>query len=329
MIKTLGVLEAINNPQNKEDFHKERQNYLGASDAAPACGVSVYRTQVKLYNEKLGTTTPFEGNAATRLGNVAELGILKEYIEQAAPNDAVIVYQPGRKTSELDFIACHADAMETSKSEGKWIIEIKTISDINKLEGTIEDYEQCYITYPDWFCQNQHQLFCYADEQVNGVKQVILDKKTGYITVYRMRPHPALMQKIIEKETTFWLDYVSKRQPPPPNIKEIEKPTKDVNMTSERESQARKIIELKQELKDIGKLHDSLKDEFTSSIETDIKVLKGETLKVTRIRYKGRKTLSKERILANYPEIDINKCYDFGEPYDSYRFTDLTPKEDK
>ena len=63
--------------------HAERLTGIGSSDAAVALGLNPYRAPIELWQEKLGLEVePFQGNQATKWGQLLEPAVRQEYAEQ-------------------------------------------------------------------------------------------------------------------------------------------------------------------------------------------------------------------------------------------------------
>jgi len=189
---------------------------IGASKASWVLNVSKYGNQTDLYNSIKGLVDPFTGNRETRKGNLYERGVYDEYQEEFQHPDSTSEYQPPVKISETtDFIYCHVDGLETDQDGNLWILEIKKIADIRKIESYLDDYSEIHKIMPDWYFQNLHQLYCYPDAV--GVKQIILDENTGFVSVSELIRNDEIQEnikKLITKEIKFWYDHILTAIPP-------------------------------------------------------------------------------------------------------------------
>lgn len=66
------------------DDHNERRGRLGASDIPAVLGISPWRSAYEVYLEKTGQLEPWNGNAATRTGQLLESSILDHAEEDLA-----------------------------------------------------------------------------------------------------------------------------------------------------------------------------------------------------------------------------------------------------
>lgn len=65
------------------------RKYLGASDASTLAGINPYQTPADLWRIFTGREKGFSGNYLTKWGNIQEVNILAEYIEQSTNNRTI------------------------------------------------------------------------------------------------------------------------------------------------------------------------------------------------------------------------------------------------
>jgi len=67
--------------KNKQEWLRERKNYLGGTDLAAVCGLSPYRTALDVYLDKTSDDITEETSPAMRWGNLLEDVVAKAYSE--------------------------------------------------------------------------------------------------------------------------------------------------------------------------------------------------------------------------------------------------------
>ena len=112
----------------REQWLEARRSGIGASDAASVLGLSPYKTNVQLWEEKIGKTIPSDisDNPAVAYGKAAE-EVLRELFKLHFPEYTVeydefgMVYNP-----EHSFIFATLDGSLTDANGRRGILEIKT-----------------------------------------------------------------------------------------------------------------------------------------------------------------------------------------------------------
>ena len=66
---------------NRQEWLRERKNYLGGSDLGAIAGLNPYRTALDVYLDKTSDDIREETNAAMRWGNLLEDVVAKAYSE--------------------------------------------------------------------------------------------------------------------------------------------------------------------------------------------------------------------------------------------------------
>ena len=110
---------------NAPDFHTVRLTGLGSSDAAPACGVSRFRTAFDVYQEKRGETRGAEENDAMRFGTLLEPVILDEFERRSGL--MILRKPPVARSVDHPFMLAHLDAVteQTGPAAANAVVEAK------------------------------------------------------------------------------------------------------------------------------------------------------------------------------------------------------------
>ena len=133
---------------NRTDWLKARRKGIGGSDAASVLGISPWKSNVQLWEEKTGIAEPedISDKEAVRFGKESEAAI-RRLFELDFP-------QFGMKANEPDcpFIFATLDGELTDQTGRKGILEIKTTEirrsvDWKKWNGQIPDYYYAQIVH--------------------------------------------------------------------------------------------------------------------------------------------------------------------------------------
>lgn len=140
---------------NRKEWLKARQKGIGGSDAASVLGISPWKTNVQLWEEKTGITEPedISEKEVVRFGKESEAAI-RRLFQLDFPEYQVSYDEFGMIANELDcpFIFATLDGELTDSSGRKGILEIKTAEirrfiDWKKWNGQIPDYYYAQIVH--------------------------------------------------------------------------------------------------------------------------------------------------------------------------------------
>ena len=115
--------------ENKQEWLRERKNYLGGTDLAAIAGLSPYRTALDVYLDKTSDDITCETNAAMRWGNLLEDVVAKAYSEDtgyAVEIEPNTIYHP-----EYKFLGANIDRWVGDK---EYVLECKTAGFIKAKE---------------------------------------------------------------------------------------------------------------------------------------------------------------------------------------------------
>lgn len=119
----------MNSPQNREDWLKARVNGIGASEAAAIVGMSPYKTNVELWEEKTGRRkqADISGKSYVQYGNDAE-GHLRELFALDFTQYKVGYDQFGmiRNNPDCPFAFATLDGDLTDEKNRRGVFEVKT-----------------------------------------------------------------------------------------------------------------------------------------------------------------------------------------------------------
>ena len=194
-----------------DKWREGRKHSIGASDAAAVMGISPWKTEAQLWDEKANGKTLDFNNSDTVRGHRSENHILELY-----------GIETGRKifsgerimlmSNHNPFMSCTLDGIDFTDEDNPIIIEVKSVkfSHGDWSDDKIPDY---------YFTQLLHQL------AVTGWNEAILlvrfTRNEGWESaserMYHVKREDVQNQidKLVRKEGKFWNEYVlNKRRPP-------------------------------------------------------------------------------------------------------------------
>lgn len=212
---------------NRADWLKARRNGVGASEAASVMGISRYKSNVELWQEKTGRRKPDDltENARVNYGKAAEQQ-LRRLFELDYPEYLVEYDEYGMIANLPDkpwLFATLDGALTERKTKRRGVLEIKTTELMNP--GQWSDWEN---QIPDgYFCQVCHQLlatgyeFAILKAQIKYRRDGVLTLSTRHYHLERSDENVReVMELLLEKETAFW-ECVERDVPPPLILPEI------------------------------------------------------------------------------------------------------------
>lgn len=243
---------------------EERRMGIGGSDASAVLGVNPYRAPIDVYLDKLGLALPWDGNEATRWGDLLEPVIAAEYSTrtglETARTDRVVRHPQHR------WMLGNPDRIIVGASKG---VEIKTAG-VRSLHRWGEGPEECpeeYIVQCAWY-----MAVCGCDEW--DLVALLGGQSLRIYTIKRDRELEGLM---IEAAERFWIDHVLARVPPPPDGSEsfkiylASKYPRDVrplrSATAEEEEAGEELKAKKSEAEDLDLEITGLENRIKSSME--------------------------------------------------------------
>ena len=188
--------------ENKQEWLRERKNYLGGSDLGAICGLNPYRTALDVYLDKTSDDIREETNAAMRWGNLLEDVVAKAYSEDTGYDVEIepnTIYHP-----EYSFLAANIDRWADNKRR---ILECKTASFLKAKEWGDLGTDQIPESY---LIQNAtYSAVC----NVPVVDTAVLIGGQDF-RIYTYNRNKELEEKLIKIACNFWHNHIEKRIPP-------------------------------------------------------------------------------------------------------------------
>lgn len=193
---------------SREDWLKVRKQGIGASDAAAACGISPYQSQLELWMIKTGRdqdlpkVDPSDMTSPMYWGNVLEPIVAEHYSRKTGNKvrriNAVLQHPDSDKSwmlANLDYTVVGNDEVQ--------ILECKTAGEFGSRlwRDGVPEYIQCQV---------QHQL-AVTGKQSADVSVLLCGQD---LQVFRIDRDEEVISRLIELERQFW-HYVETDTPPP------------------------------------------------------------------------------------------------------------------
>lgn len=191
---------------NKQEWLRERKNYLGGTDLAAICGLNPYRTALDVYLDKTSNDISEDTNAAMRWGTLLEDVIAKEYAQitgydvEIEPNT---IHHP-----EYKFLGANIYRwVDRWVNNGTHILECKTAGFTKAKEWGDSGTDQIPESY---LIQVAH----YA--AISGANKIDIAVLIGGqdFRIYTYNKNKDLEDKIIKIGVNFWNNHIEKRIPP-------------------------------------------------------------------------------------------------------------------
>ena len=185
-----------------EQWHKDRLNGLGGSDASIVLGINPWKSRLELWNTKVNKiidSNP-EDNLIFEIGHLLEPMIAKYYSKITSRQ---LETRPQKVHPEYPFIMGNIDReIVKSERETPGILEIKT-------KGAFINWENDTIP-PYYISQLQHYLSVY---NYKWGSFAILDLQTRTITYTDIERDDVFIENLINEEKKFW-KLVQDKTPP-------------------------------------------------------------------------------------------------------------------
>ena len=191
-------MKSINkNEMTHQEWLDIRSKSIGSSDAGVVVGANPWKTIVDLYFEKVNKSISTEDNLAMKLGRELEPILRRLFLEETGLK--VRMDNKIRVDKEHNFLTANLDGMVQGE---KVPIELKTAS---RWTGDIPDH---------YFLQIQHQMMV-TDVPYIYFAVLVLGFNKRFI-VERYDRNENCINHLRKEEVKFWMDYVIKKNPPPP-----------------------------------------------------------------------------------------------------------------
>lgn len=188
--------------KNKQEWLRERKNYLGGTDLAAICGLSPYKTALDVYLDKTSDDIRCETSPAMRWGNLLEDVVAKAYSEDTGYDVEIepnTIYHP-----EYEFLGANIDRWADNKRR---ILECKTASFLKAKEWGDLGTDQIPESY---LIQNAtYSAVC----NIPVVDTAVLIGGQDF-RIYTYNRNKELEEKLIKIACNFWHNHIEKRIPP-------------------------------------------------------------------------------------------------------------------
>lgn len=188
--------------ENRQEWLRERKNYLGGSDLGAIAGLNPYRTALDVYLDKTSDDIAEDTNSAMRWGNLLEDAVARAYSEDTGYNVSIepnTIYHPEHK-----FLAANIDRWVGDR---EYVLECKTAGFTKAKEwgdlGT-DQIPESYLV----------QVAYYA--AICDVPKVDIAVLIGGqdFRIYTYERNKELEEKLIKIACNFWHNHIEKRVPP-------------------------------------------------------------------------------------------------------------------
>jgi len=194
--------------QGKQEWLRERKNYIGGSDLGAIAGLNPYRTALDVYLDKTSDDIAEETNAAMRWGNLLEDVVAKAYREEIGNGKEVWESDRPIRHTEHRFLAANIDRWVGKRKDiREYILECKTTGfNKNKEWGDLgtDQIPESYLV----------QVAYYA--AICDVPKVDIAVLIGGqdFRIYTYVRNKELEEKLIKIACNFWHNHIEKRIPP-------------------------------------------------------------------------------------------------------------------
>ena len=188
--------------KNKQEWLRERKNYLGGTDLSSIAGLNPYRTALDVYLDKTSDDIRCETSPAMRWGNLLEEAVAKAYSEDTGQTIEIepnTIYHPSMK-----FLGANIDRWVGDK---EYVLECKTAGFTRGKEWGEEGTDQIPESY-------LVQVAYYA--AICAVPKVDIAVLIGGqdFRIYTYERSKELEDKLIKIACNFWDNHIEKRIPP-------------------------------------------------------------------------------------------------------------------
>jgi putative phage-type endonuclease len=305
----------------------ERKGGIGGSDAAGVCGVSKWKTPLKVYLDKTSEFVEQEENPLFERGHVLEPLVRGQF--SLMTGKEVKIPKNMIKADKNPFMLANMDGY---LPEEKTIVEIKTANYFTKGDWGEPFTDQIPN---DYLIQVQHYLtvckmlkvyvvVLFGDEKMFkmlmtlvkkcGVGEVLKEDLPLDIQIYEVRTHDVLSKRLIDIERSFWFDHVQKREAPAwdgiDDIKALFPKAQEGKKIAATEDDFEVIREIQEEervLKEITKPHEEkielLKCKLQARIGDAEELVDFEGKKVASWKNTARSLFDAARFKAEMPNL--------------------------
>jgi putative phage-type endonuclease len=298
--------------QADDNVIKGRDKLVGGSDVPVLIGISKYKTQFQLAQEKLNIVpSDFTGNEYTEYGNVMEPSIRK-YINAVNGTH----FAPETKIDRNIGIRSNTDGYD---QEHELILEIKTHGktlDIKPYVSQMQLYMYQFDTQEGWLALYQRPANFDTEFDAAHLDIKVIERDDEYIS------------RILNAIETFWIrcEYLKEK----PDMTESEFMSIGQNEVATLAGQVEEIelqvVDLEKLIKKLDLERKAMKDKLYSAMEEyDVKKWETNKVTITRILPSIKKSIDSTKLKEDLPEL-ANKYMKISKVAGSVR---IKVKEDK
>lgn len=186
----------------------DRKNGIGSSDAAAACGLNRYKTELQLYMEKRGELEEedLSGKRRVRMGNRLEQVVAEEY--ELETGRKLQRMRSVLQSKEFPFMRASLDRVVVGERR---IVELKTAGYWAAKQDSDWGPDGTDLTPLQYAIQVAHQLIVTRYDAADLA--VMIDNDD--LRIYNFLPNAQLMALVIEREAEFWRRVVEGDPPIP------------------------------------------------------------------------------------------------------------------
>ena len=284
---------------NRDEWKALRKNYIGGSDAATVVGLNPFASPFSLWAEKTGNAPEFNGNLATEVGSYLEEFVARKFSD--VTGKTVRRCNMSLVNDDYPFAIANVDRLIVGEDAG---LEIKTTSELNMSKFKGGDYPGNY------YAQCVHYL------AVTGKARwylAVLIGNRDFMTFTIERDEDEIAA-LMDAERAFWNDYVLTGQTP---LADGHSATSSAirQMWPEDDGDAADLTECAEALEQRKALNEQIKALKTEvdALDNSIKTVMGDAAKGSCGRFtvswklQNTSALDREKIKADYPDIDFSK----------------------
>lgn len=197
---------------NRDQWLKDRKNYLGGSDIAALLGLSPYNIALDVFFDKTSDVVEDRGNKFTDFGIRAEPLIAEWY--SRVKGVSLEIHDTPIYHKEHPFLAANIDRWVNNK---EYILECKSASKYKRKEWGEEGTDQIpdhYLCQVAWYA-----LICNVDKVDIAVyfrdfDSDEIDVNDDNSAIYTYHKNPEFEKKLVEIAHDFWINNVLTEIPP-------------------------------------------------------------------------------------------------------------------
>ncbi|MDK2844102.1 MAG: hypothetical protein PWP69_894 [Enterococcus sp.] len=268
---------------------ENRQLYVGGSDVPVILGLSKYKTQFQLAQEKVGIVEPDHStNPYIQYGNKLE-PVIREYINTMNS----LHFHPDTFIDKENMLRSNVDGID---DENKILLEIKTHGS-NPTEKVYEAQMQLYF----------HQTGCEFGwlAMYHRPKDFDLEFDRERLVVKEVERDDAAIEKILDSIETFWIRVEYLKEKPDMTESEYYSIGNDVDKLVNRvEKFELQMMQFKAQTKLLEDQQKEYRDRLYQKMEeNDIKKIDTGNIVITRVLPTERKSVDSKRLKEEQPDI--------------------------